>query len=416
MIFARYTRSSAMLLQSFLHSRSSVEFEIESPFCVIHTRTGSIPHLTRETLNFLDSSIYENFFQIPLPSVINYVDIVKEGGGINECFSLPPQSLSYVVVQDFSRPAVHGYNTKNSVAIWRSAGKLSITSEMFMKAIEAMQPDIYEVLADCDVIGDDSRKRVLKSMERSLQFLEDCINFHKASKVLKQSNFMCTIVGGHLLEERKQYIRLMLGKLQELEVEPCGFVIGSLPVDHSLTEEMYCLIKSTIEILPPDKQIAAPGFGHPFDVISLMKCGVSIFDSSYITKLSESSFALVYQIPKLAEINDWNYDKQTFDLNRNYATNFNETISLSDSSYCNDFSPLLTGCTCYTCSNHTKAYLHHLVNVNEMLAPTLIMLHNLHHHFMFFKTLREIKSTCQLDLLHYHLVIQNVKEKESNGA
>ena len=37
-----------------------------------------------------------------------------------------------------------------------------------------------------------------------------------------------------------------------------------------------------------------------------------------------------------------------------------------------DTSPIVEGCCCYTCQNHTKAYINHLLNVHEMLAQTLI--------------------------------------------
>lgn len=37
-----------------------------------------------------------------------------------------------------------------------------------------------------------------------------------------------------------------------------------------------------------------------------------------------------------------------------------------------DTSPIVEGCSCYTCQNHTKAYINHLLNVHEMLAQTLL--------------------------------------------
>ena len=45
--------------------------------------------------------------------------------------------------------------------------------------------------------------------------------------------------------------------------------------------------------------------------------------------------------------------------------------------YTEDFSPLVEGCNCYTCRNHTKAYIRHLWKVNESTASTLLSIHNL---------------------------------------
>ena len=393
-----------IMLPSFVLCRNNVNFEVSCPSCILHTRTGCIPHLSKETLGFLDSSIYEKFFQIPLPSVISFVGSIEQGGGTNECFAFPPQSFSYLSIQDFSRPAVHGYNTKNSVAIWRSSGKVSVTSQLYMKAVEALQPDIYQILADCDLTLTDSRKRILKSMNRSLQFLEDCVNFHKLSKALKHSRFMCTIVGGHLVEERKEFVKLMKEKLDQLGVEPCGYVLDLL-VEQNVCESVLSLVETTIDLLPPNKPVIVHGCGHPLAIIALVKCGVTLFDTAYITKLSESNLASVYKIPETSSAIK---SKETV-IYRNIVEDFVETVSLSDSVFAEDFSPLVEGCACYTCTHHTKAYLHHLVNVNEMLAPTLLMLHNLHHHFIFFKSLKELRAN-QLDRFQSRLIFLNSKE------
>jgi queuine tRNA-ribosyltransferase len=44
-----------------------------------------------------------------------------------------------------------------------------------------------------------------------------------------------------------------------------------------------------------------------------------------------------------------------------------------------DDSPLVEGCACTTCRNHSRAYLYHLVCANELLSEMLLFVHNLHH-------------------------------------
>ena len=39
-----------------------------------------------------------------------------------------------------------------------------------------------------------------------------------------------------------------------------------------------------------------------------------------------------------------------------------------------DFSPILENCQCLTCQKHTKAYINHLINTKELLAPILLMM------------------------------------------
>ena len=53
-----------------------------------------------------------------------------------------------------------------------------------------------------------------------------------------------------------------------------------------------------------------------------------------------------------------------------------------------DKRPLVDGCTCYACTHHTRAYVRHLLNTNEMLGPALLQVHNLHHFAQFFAAQR----------------------------
>jgi queuine tRNA-ribosyltransferase len=57
---------------------------------------------------------------------------------------------------------------------------------------------------------------------------------------------------------------------------------------------------------------------------------------------------------------------------------FNGRKNIKGAMYREDFTPLLENCECYTCKNYTKAYMHHLFKSNEILALTLMSLHNEH--------------------------------------
>lgn len=88
---------------------------------------------------------------------------------------------------------------------------------------------------------------------------------------------------------------------------------------------------------------------------------------------------------------DHNFDDQT------QMTSFE--INLKDKRYHDDFRPLVEGCGCYCCKNHQRAYLHHLLVTNELLAGVLLMIHNTAHYHGFFSALREALANDKLDLL-----------------
>ena len=64
-------------------------------------------------------------------------------------------------------------------------------------------------------------------------------------------------------------------------------------------------------------------------------------------------------------------------------------FNVRDRAFSRDPRPLVPGCTCYTCRNHNRAYVHHLLNVHEMLGPTLLQVHNTHHYLRLFARVRD---------------------------
>ena len=63
-------------------------------------------------------------------------------------------------------------------------------------------------------------------------------------------------------------------------------------------------------------------------------------------------------------------------------------IRMTDKRFRNDMYPPDTSCSCYTCTNFTRAYLHHLFRVGEILAASLTTIHNLHWYAIFMARMR----------------------------
>ncbi len=56
----------------------------------------------------------------------------------------------------------------------------------------------------------------------------------------------------------------------------------------------------------------------------------------------------------------------------------NKQIDITKSKFAKDFGPIERGCACYTCVHFTRAYVHHLFRVKELLSYRLATIHNLH--------------------------------------
>ena len=72
-------------------------------------------------------------------------------------------------------------------------------------------------------------------------------------------------------------------------------------------------------------------------------------------------------------------------------------IDLSDKCHERDARPFVEGCSCYACTNHSRAYVHHLLNCNEMLHQTLLMIHNVHSFQLFFQDIRSAIDADEFD-------------------
>jgi queuine tRNA-ribosyltransferase len=64
-------------------------------------------------------------------------------------------------------------------------------------------------------------------------------------------------------------------------------------------------------------------------------------------------------------------------------------IKIRNAKHRTDTRPLDAGCGCYTCANFTRAYLHHLQRVNEILGARLNTIHNLHYYLWLAAEMRE---------------------------
>ena len=146
-----------------------------------------------------------------------------------------------------------------------------------------------------------------------------------------------------------------------------GYAIGGLSVGEP-KEDMLRILGHTAPQLPADKPRYLMGVGTPSDIVQAVKAGVDMFDCVLPTRNAR---------------NGWVYTSIG-------------TVKLRNARYRDDLGPLDPACDCYTCSNFTRAYLHHLQRVNEILGARLNTLHNLHYYQALMRRLREAISEGRL--------------------
>ncbi|HQU09820.1 MAG TPA: tRNA guanosine(34) transglycosylase Tgt, partial [Opitutales bacterium] len=120
-------------------------------------------------------------------------------------------------------------------------------------------------------------------------------------------------------------------------------------------DQMHEVVAIAAEYLHPERPTHLLGIGGISDLWNGVAMGMDTFDCTHPTRIARHGGALVH--PELGE-------------GRAY-------LNLKNTRFKTDLSPLEPGCPCYCCSRFTRAYLHHLIKADELLAGQLVTLHNM---------------------------------------
>lgn len=137
------------------------------------------------------------------------------------------------------------------------------------------------------------------------------------------------------------------------------------------------------EIMPDDKPKFALGIGNPHNIVRLFQMGFQIFDCVLPTRDARHMRVYAFDEKFIQEEKDGitniiqaenllDSGKKTEQINSwfNY-------LYFAKSKFALDDAPIDASCDCFTCQNHSRAYLHHLFKVKDMLAYRLATIHNL---------------------------------------
>jgi len=164
------------------------------------------------------------------------------------------------------------------------------------------------------------------------------------------------VVQGSVYEDlRKESARFT----SALDVD--GFAIGGVAVGES-KKEMVQVLDWVMPMLPDDKPRHLLGVGEIDDIIPLIAHGVDTFDCVQPTRLARMGIVLT----KGGE------------------------ISISKKEFEEDVQPIDKTCQCYTCKNYSRAYIHHLFHVRELLGYRLATIHNVFFVHILVKEIRDI--------------------------
>ncbi len=201
--------------------------------------------------------------------------------------------------------------------------------------------------------------------------LDECTPFHVDKVYTQRSLDMSHRWGVRSLQEFQRhddgrqslYGIIQGGVYEDLRREACDFVNGQPFFGHAIggslgadKEQMYDVVAMAAQRLDPSRPIHLLGIGGVRDIFEGVAQGIDTFDCVHPTRLARHGGALVRPPHALKEGADH--------------------INLRNSSCREDPNPIEPDCSCPTCQTYSRAYLHHLLKAQELLAMTLITMHN----------------------------------------
>ncbi len=181
--------------------------------------------------------------------------------------------------------------------------------------------------------------------------VEDVANAAGASL---QTSALFGIIQGGMFEDLRD---VSLAGLKDIDFD--GFAIGGLSVGEP-KEDMQRILAHTAPKMPQNKPRYLMGVGTPEDLVEAVSQGIDMFDCVMPTRNAR---------------NGWLF------------TQYGD-IKIKNAGYKQDLKPLDEDCSCYTCRNFTRAYLHHLHKVGEILGARLNTFHNLHYYQVLMQGMR----------------------------
>lgn len=227
-----------------------------------------------------------------------------------------------------------------------------------MQIQHALDADVAMIFDECTPYERDgvptSFDEAAASMRLSLRWARRSRDAFDRLQAGSGGNALFGIVQGGMFESLRDE---SLGGLAEIGFD--GYAIGGLSVGEPKAE-MLRVLAHTAPRLPEHAPRYLMGVGTPEDLVAGVRAGIDLFDCVLPTRNAR---------------NGWLFTRRG-------------DLKLRNARYRLDERPVDEQCDCYACSRFSRAYLHHLQKVNEILGARLATIHNLHYYLRLMQEIR----------------------------
>ncbi len=230
----------------------------------------------------------------------------------------------------------------------RDGQMIHLTPERSIQIQNKLGADVIMAFDECPPYPA-SREEVKSATERTYRWLERCIKAHD-----RPDQALFGIVQGGVYPDLRQQAAQSL-----MDFDLPGYAIGGVSVGEP-PELIENIVKATTPLLPTHKPRYLMGVGTHREMVQAIAAGIDLFDCVIPTRLARHGNAIV-------KGDRWN---------------------MKNARFREDFTPLDDACGCYTCQHFTRAYISHLLHGRELLAYTLLSIHNITELVQFTQRIR----------------------------
>ena len=267
-------------------------------------------------------------------------DLIKKAGDLHKFMNLKRPMLTdsggYQVFS-LAKPkniTEEGVKFKSHI----DGSELFLTPEKSIEIQNKLGADIIMSFDECPPASA-THEYMKNSIERTLRWAKRGKDVHN-----NPNQMLFGIVQGGPYEDLRK-----ISATKTVEMDFDGYSIGGIANDGESKEDMYKAIDYSVPYLPENKLRYLMGVGEPLDILEGVERGVDIFDCVLPTRIARHGNAFTR----------------------------NGRMNIKNAKYKEDFSPIEESCDCYACKNYTKAYIRHLINVDETFGQRLLSIHNI---------------------------------------
>lgn len=254
-------------------------------------------------------------------------------------------------------------NTNASIAVSTAVGFRTLKAEDYAQAAERLRPDVVVALGDVPFGRALGSKRVEKGTDRMIEWMQRHVALRKERGGGEGRLFapLLPVACG----SQQFYVECLM---EELKGEVDGLAVYN--------EESLEDLPEGLQRLP---RLAFLETETPHQILKQVGLGCDVLTVPFIGAATDAGIALDFSLPA-PDLNQHDYGA---------VSPLPLGIDMWLPDHATDLSPLAKDCKCYTCTNHHRAYLQHLLVAKEMLGWILLQIHNHHTVDLFFKSIRD---------------------------